>query len=65
MAVVSCSISNFANRSRRIGPGLCRILYMDFREHLPIFLFVVWVNNLDGAQGAEHGSRTPRHRRWL
>jgi hypothetical protein len=23
----------------------------NFREHLPIFLFVVWVNNLDTAQG--------------
>src|SRR5687767_4168227 len=49
-----------------IGPGLCRIVYMDFREHLPTFMCVAQVHILDDAQkGAEDGSRTPRHRRWL
>jgi hypothetical protein len=32
---------------------------MDFREHPPIFLFVVWVNNLDGRP---RGSRMARER---
>ena len=39
---------------------------MNFGEHLPIFPFVVWVNNLDAAQGGRGWLKNASPlKRWL